>query len=206
MPKTEEELAAEKAAEEEAAKAKGGAAPAVDADAIAAAVGVQMTKWAEENLNKEPEGPEPTPSSVTPTPTEANPLKEAVDAYTAPGLAAAKLDSQAARDGTIFYAAHPEAQKHMKEIEGAFDKLVQQGTPFSHEAVYEWYPGKNFDKFHAEAVEADKQKLEDAEDAQTISQNGQRPAQKTKITDPHSASEEDLDKAMDNMDLLRPPL
>jgi len=200
MPKTDEEIAADKAAEEEAAKAKVGAAPAVDADAIAAAVGVQMTKWAEENLNKEPVTPEPTPSSVTPVPTEANPLKEAVDAYTAPGLAAAKLDSQAARDGTIFYAAHPEAQKYMKEIEGAFDKLVQQGTPFSHDAVWEWYQGKNFQKFHTEAVEADKLKLEDAENAETISQNGQRPVQKAKITDPHSASDDELDKAMESME------
>ena len=202
MPKTPEEIAAEEAAAKEAAKVKGeGAAPAVDAGAIATAVGVEMTKWAEEHLNKpDPEGPEPTPSNVAPTPTEANPLKEAVDAYTAPGLAAAKLDSQAARDGTIFYAAHPEAQKHMKELEGAFDKLVQQGTPFSHDAVWEWYKGKNFDKFHAEAVEADKQKLEDAENAETISQNGERPPQKKKMADPHSASDDDLDKAMDNME------
>lgn len=200
MPKTPEEIAAEEAAAKEAGEKGAGAAPAVDADAIAAAVGVQMTKWAEENLNKEPVVPEPTPSSITPIPTEANPLKEAVDTYIAPGLAAAKLDSQAARDGTIFYAAHPEAQQYMKELEGAFDKLVQQGTPFSHDAVWEWYRGKNFDKFHAEAAEADKHKLEDAENAETIGQNGERPAQRTKITDPHSASDDDLDKAMDNME------
>lgn len=200
MPKTPEEIAADEAAAKEAGKGGTGAAPAVDADAIAAAVGVQMTKWAEENLNKEPDAPEPTPSNVAPTPTEANPLKEAVDTYTAPAIASAKLDSQAARDASTFYVTHPEAVKYSKDIEGAFDKLISQGTPFSHDAVWEWYRGKNFDKFHAEAVEADKQKLDDAENAETISQNGQRPVQKARITDPHAASEEDLDKALDNME------
>ena len=200
MPKTPEEIATEEAAAKEAGKEGTGAAPAVDADAIAAAVGVQMTKWAEENLNREPITPEPEIPTAAPVATEPNPLREAVDIYTAPGLNAAKVDSQAARDTSTFYATHPEAIKHTKDIEGAFQKLIDQGTPFSHDAVREWYRGKNFEKFHAEAIEADKQKLEDAENAETITQNGQRPVQKAKITDPHSASDDELDKAMESME------
>ncbi|KKL18626.1 hypothetical protein LCGC14_2473650, partial [marine sediment metagenome] len=111
---------------------------------------------------------EPT-DTVTVQPTESDPLGQALEQHTAPKFAQQDIEIANAKDSGLFYSTHPECIKHQEAIENGVQNLISQGKPFTRQAVWEWYRGsqKNFDGFVKDAMDTEKAKVKEAEDAQT---------------------------------------
>ena len=133
-----------------------------------------------------------------PTATE-NPLAAVINPIVQPALATAILAAHDAKDAAIFYQTHPEAGKHQADIEKAFNALVQQGTPFTREAVWAWYRGNNFDKFLQEARQADQQKVEDAKNVQEGNTGFRVPGGQGPLKDAFAATDDELKSALNGV-------
>ncbi|KKK94079.1 hypothetical protein LCGC14_2686440 [marine sediment metagenome] len=143
---------------------------------------------------------EPT-DTVTVQPTDTvDPLGQALEQHTAPKFAQQDIEIANAKDSGLFYSTHPECIKHQEAIENGVQNLISQGKPFTRQAVWEWYRGsqKNFDGFVKEAMDTEKAKVKDAEDAQTVDSAG-RPVIQSPTVD-HTNSEEEVSKAMENVE------
>lgn len=122
-----------------------------------------------------------------------NPLKAVLDPYLQPQLKALGLLAQGAQDAAIFYGTHQDALEFKEDIEKAFNALINQGTPFAREAVWEWYRGKNFDKFYQKKKESEDNKLAQAGDAMIVG-SGARPNVQTK--EAFVATDDELEKGL----------
>jgi hypothetical protein len=78
---------------------------------------------------------------------------QVVRPYVEPVIRQGAIQSQAALDATRFYHRHPEAVRHMDQLEDNFNRLVQQGTPFDHETVWNHFRGQHFEEFAREHQE-----------------------------------------------------
>jgi hypothetical protein len=126
-----------------------------------------------------------------------NPLQAVIDPLIAPHIVKANLAAEGARDAATFYVSVPEAVKYQKEIEQIFNAMITQGTPFTRQAVWEWYRGKNFDKFVQEARQADEKKISDAKNIVDAG-GGLRPSGGP-VKDAHSATDEELKNALNGV-------
>ena len=178
-----------------------GPAPVIEASQIKGMKEL-MTEAISEYATTVANEPEPGPTETVPVqPTEVDPLQSAITQHTDPRFAQQDIEIAAAADAGLFYAAHPEALKHKDEIEAGFNNLKSQGKAFTREAVYEWWRGsaKNFDRLVAEGVEADKQKVKDAENAETVDASG-RPVVQSTIKVDHTTPEEEVAKSLENVE------
>jgi len=144
-----------------------GPAPAIDPAQLQTAIDEGLARAMESQRQREAE------VSARPTAVE-NPLAPIIDPIINPRLKNIDTKANAAYDASIFYATHPEAVEHQAEVEGAFNTMIQNGTPLTHQTIWEWYKGKNEDKFFQKRVEADKKKLEAAKEFTTVD-GGVRP-------------------------------
>lgn len=130
---------------------------------------------------------DPTPTVAQPT---VNPLQAVIDPLIAPHIARANLAAEGARDAVTFYMTHPEAVKHQAELEKAFNTMIAQGNPFTHEAIWAWYRGQNFDKFLKEAQDVNTAQVDLAKQNADGS-GGLRPGGGP-VKDAHSATDDEL--------------
>jgi len=127
---------------------------------------------------------------------EADPLLNALDQVTAPKIDKATLIAEGAQDAAVFYATHPEAVKHTDALEASFKDMMDQGRPFTRAALFEWFKGKNFEKFHEEKVNADKKTAEEAEHSTTVDSGGRPVLESPKVDE--DSSDDDLNKVVEN--------
>ncbi len=174
------------------AKPGEGAVPAFDPDKMRTLIREEL----QQAMSTEGKGDDNyTPPVATARPeATVNPLQAVIDPLIAPHVQRMNLVAEGARDASTFYVTHPEAAKYQAEIEKAFNALMTQGTPFTREAVWDWYRGRNFDKFLQEARASDDQKLQDAK-LHSDSTSGTRPAGGP-VKDAHSTSDEELKNAL----------
>lgn len=119
-----------------------------------------------------------------------NPLAGVLEPIVGPRLREASLNAEAARDTSLFYSTHPEAIEYKDDLEKAFNVMLKNGTPITHEATWDWYRGRNQDKFFAKRQEAEKKKLAAAEAAGTLEPGARPVAGTTKSA--HEATNEEL--------------
>ncbi len=176
-----------------------GAAPEIQAKDIVGLKELMTESLTEFAANAVQPTPEPT-DAVTVQPTESDPLGQALEQHTGPKFAQQDIEIANAKDSGLFYSTHPECIKHQEAIENGVQNLIAQGKPFTRQAVWEWYRGsqKNFDGFVKEAMDTEKAKVKDAEDAQTVDSSG-RPLVQSPTVD-HTNSEEEVSKAMENVE------
>lgn len=179
-----------------------GPAPAIEASQIKGLKELMtetLTEFAASSINANPPVTEPT-ETPTVEPTEVDPLQSAIGQHTDPKFAQQDIEIASATDAAIFYATHPELVKHKDDIEGAFNNLKAQGKAFTREAVYEWWRGsqKNFDNLVKEAVETEKKKVDDAENATTVDSSGRPVVESIKVD--HTSSEDEVSKALENVE------
>lgn len=171
-----------------------GPQPAIDADAIRAVVGEEVGKALADWTPPEPRAAEPRPQ-----PKEGeDPLADLIGSRVNPALTRMGYEIADAKDAALFYVEHPEALKHKKAVEDAFNTLKAQGTPMSRVAVFDWYKGKNFDTFREEANKEAKEAAERAKDASDAGAGVSR-HREVAAKDPHSMSDEDLSKALEGV-------
>ncbi len=144
-----------------------GPAPAIDPAQLQTAIDEGLSRALAAQRQSDAE------ASARPVASE-NPLAPIIDPIINPRLRNIDTKANAAYDASLFYATHPEAVKHQAEVEGAFNTMIQNGTPLTHQTIWEWYKGKNEDKFFQERVESDKRKLEAAKEFTTVD-GGVRP-------------------------------
>jgi len=139
------------------------------------------------------------PMDRRPQPQE-NPLDSVISPYVDPKLSKANLMANAARDSAIFYARHPEAIEYMDEVEKVFNGLLEQGSPYDHEAVWSWFRGSpgNFEKFAEEHMKAEQEKIEAAKRDSTVD-GGARPRGNVQVKDAHEATDEELEKGLEGV-------
>lgn len=82
-----------------------------------------------------------------------NPLMAALAPMLAPAFKRLGMSSASAEDAAVFYSSTPRAVQHREEIEKITKSLHDQGIPFAREAIWDWYKGKNMEKFMKEAHE-----------------------------------------------------
>lgn len=169
-----------------------GAAPAFDPDKMRAVIREEIAQ----HINTEGKDNGYEPPVATPQPTQ-NPLQAVIDPLIAPHVNRAALAAQAAQDAAVFYSSHPEAVKYQPDIEQAFNQLIAQGTPFTRQAVWEWYRGKNFDKFVKEEQEKDQAKINAANNV-ADGGGGIRPAGGP-VKDAFTASDDELKNALNGV-------
>ena len=177
-----------------------GASPEIQAKDIVGLKELMTESLTEFAANAVQPTPEPT-DAVTVQPTDAvDPLSQALENHTGPKFAQQDIEIANAKDSGLFYSTHPECIKHQEAIENGVQNLISQGKPFTRQAVWEWYRGsqKNFDGFVKEAMDTEKAKVKDAEDAQTIDSSG-RPLVQSPTVD-HTNSEDEVSKAMENVE------
>lgn len=128
-----------------------------------------------------------------------NPLEAVIRPIIDPMLRTVGIAAASAEDLSLFYATTPEALKYRDKIEEAFKSLVDQGTPFKRQAVWEWYRGKkeNFDKFVKEAREQEELVLAGAKNAQDLG-GGNRPLSGS-FKNAREATDEELNKGLENV-------
>lgn len=77
-----------------------------------------------------------------------DPIYQAVvKPYLEPALRAMNVQTQAAVDAVHFYNRHPEAREYQPHIEQRFGQMVQAGTPFDRETVWDHFRGQNLTHF-----------------------------------------------------------
>jgi hypothetical protein len=172
-----------------------GPQPAIDADAIKAAVGeavgAALADWTPpEPRSAEPQRPQPQPND--------DPLADLIGSKVNPALRSMGYEIADAKDAAMFYVEHPEALKHKKALEDAFNTLKAQGTPMSRVAVFDWYKGKNFDTFRKEANEEAALAAEKAKEAGDTGPGVSR-RREVASKDPHTMSDEELSKALEGV-------
>lgn len=177
---------------------KPGPTPALDADAlkgmIESTVSDAFDRRAQEfqDQSREPAArPEPT----------TNPLAAAIEPIVGPGMRTVAIGAASAQDAALFYSNSDEKEAraragHKKEVEEAFNRLIQQGTPFSREAVWAWYKGSHQDKFIQDAIKDHDAAMKAAQEAGTVGPSSTRLSDAPTATNPHTMKDEDLDKAL----------
>jgi len=154
-----------------------GPTPEIDASQIKGLEGVvkgALKSFVEENKDTDiPEEEEDDdPLKQTPTARDSDPLRDAIAPMIQPALDKINLTAQDAKDASVYYATHPEAVKHSKKLEAAFNKMASQGTPQTRESLMEWLKGHDFDSFYKERFEEDAKKAELAKNSQTVDAAG----------------------------------
>lgn len=178
-------------AEDEKKDADKGPQPGVDADVIRQAVGDALANWT-------PPQPQPREPERRPEPQPSDPLADLIGSRVNPALRTMGYEIADAKDAALFYVEHPEALKHKKAVEDAFNTLKAQGTPMARVAVFDWYKGKNFEQFREESNVAAKKAADAAKDAADVGPSGARRREMTP-TDPHTMTDADLSKAMEGV-------
>ncbi|KKL25628.1 hypothetical protein LCGC14_2403370, partial [marine sediment metagenome] len=171
---TQEQFDALSPEDKAAATKVAGPTPEIQAKDIVGLKELMTESLTEFAANTVPTVVEPT-DTVTVRPTDAvDPLTQALDQHTSPKFAQQDIEIANAKDSGLFYSTHPECVKHQEAIENGVQNLISQGKPFTRQAVWEWYRGsqKNFDGFVKEAMETEKTKVKEAEDAQTVDSAG----------------------------------
>lgn len=172
-----------------------GPTPAIDQEAIKAAVREAMKEMGNGQDNDLD-----LPGSSTPTPAPRateNPLEAVMKPILESHLRPVTIAAASAQDAAVFYATHPEALPHRAEIEKAFNALVQQGTPFNREAVWDWYVGKKRREGVDVYANIEEQKVAQAQAAQGVD-GGVKP-QPGQIKDAFTATDDELKKAMEGV-------
>ena len=111
-------------------------------------------------------------------------------------LAEIAFRARAAEDAAKFYLIHPEAKDFAGDVEKKFNELAAVGNAQDRESIWYWLKGKDFDKFHAAALEAQERKK--AEDAMVPGPGGQL-TRVRQVQDPYAMSSEELEKALDGI-------
>lgn len=177
-----------------------GPQPTIDADQIRETVMGTLQEWQAQQQEQARIEAERAASRPQPTENRRNPMHDIVAPVVRdmaePALRALDITANDAKDAALFYVEHPEALTYKKDLENASDTMKRQGTPMTREALWDWYRGKNFDKFRDQA---NKKQQEDAEraarEAATLgpgSPNRDAGPQK----DPHDMTDEELAKAV----------
>ena len=171
-----------------------GPQPGVDADmirqAVQGAVGDALANWTPPEPRSVP-NPRPTADN-----NQRNPLVDLVVPIVEPAFRALDLATNDARDVALFYTEHPEALEFKGDVEKAAESLKKQGTPMTREAVWDWFRGKNFGKFHERENKRQVKEAEDAARAAAMVGPGS-PAQRSQSTkDPHDMTDEELAEAV----------
>lgn len=137
------------------------------------------------------------PEPIRPVASE-NPLKAVISPIIEPELARLKMIAEGASDAAVFYGTNPHAAKYKDEIEKNFRALMQNGTPFTRDALLKYVMGhpENIKKLVDEGIEAEKAKLKAAEEAETL--GGSLRPQQGPVKDAHDATDEELAKALEN--------
>lgn len=183
---------------EEVTKPAGeGATPAFDPEKMRTMMREELQQaMATENKDREYDANLQQQQQQVPQPS-VNPLQAVIDPLLAPHIQRATLAAEGARDAATFYVGNAEAVKYQGDIEKAFNALLAQGTPFTRQAVWEWYKGKNFDKFLQEARTTDQKKVEDAKNI-VDGGGGVRPGGGI-VKQAHDATDEELKNALANV-------
>ena len=127
--------------------------------------------------------------------TQADPLRGVLDPYLQPIAQRAQLAAEGAIDAVLFYQGVPKAGKYKDQIEQAFKRLVQAGTPFTRQDIWNWFKGQNFDTFAKEHAEEQKAAAEAAAQA-AAGLPGTARQEAVVVSDPYAASSDELDKAL----------
>jgi len=157
-----------------------GPTPEIDVSQIKGLDGVvkgALKSFVEENKGTEDDPPpeeeeEDDPLKTRPVARDSDPLRDAIAPMIQPALDKINLTAQDAKDASVFYATHPEAVKHSKKLEAAFNKMASQGTPQTRESLMEWLRGHNFEEFYKERAEQDAKTAELAKNSQTVDAAG----------------------------------
>lgn len=138
------------------------------------------------------------PEPVRPMASE-NPLKAVIEPIMAPEMNRLRMLAEGAQDAAVFYGTNPEAIRYKDQIETNFKALMQNGTPFTRDALLKYVKGhpENIQKLVDEGIAAEKKKLADAAEAETLG-GGHRP-QSAQVKDAFTASDEELAKALENV-------
>lgn len=172
----------------------GGPTPEIDMDAlrstIAQEVQAKLAEFNRDTPSNQP-GSEPVKASV-------NPLKAVLEPIIGEDIRRANLMAEGAMDAAIFYSTNPDAKKYKDDIEKMFAALMQQGTPFTREALLKYQMGSNIDKIVEERMAAEKKKVEDAEAAALID-SGFSNRGTGQVKNAHEATDEELTNALKNV-------
>ncbi len=167
-----------------------GPAPAINPEELQAAIAAGVKGYIEAHGDELPQRQVAHQQQQSRPEAQENPLSAVIDPVINPRLRALDVKATAAYDASLFYATTPEAIRFKDDVEKAFNTMVEQGTPLSHQAVWEWYKGKNEEKFYQERAEKDRRKLEAAKEFSTV-EGGIRPSNATP-KDAHSATDDEL--------------
>lgn len=186
----EEQKAADeaKAKADEEAKNKG-PEPKIDLSQVKDAVKEVMQDLAKKDDDDDDNDRTPITPSDKPGLTPEDPVQKLV----APYVQGANLNAEAALDAVNFYAATPEAAPYAKDLAKAHKAGMEGGISYTHSALWEWYKGKNQDKFFEIREKKKAADLKKAEDAETLDTGG-RPIDRTsgKVLEAHEANDDEL--------------
>ncbi len=169
------------------------AAPAFDADALAAQVADRL----KDQFTRHAPQPEPVRQPVPQGP--ADPVAELVNPYLAPVAAQAALAEQSATDAAKFYSKHKDLeQADADEVERRFQVLRQKGVPFTRDDIYAHLLGERIDKEVEKRIEKRAKAVARASEAATTVGGGSpdRSGAAT-VRDANSMSTADLGKALE---------
>jgi hypothetical protein len=138
------------------------------------------------------------PEPFKPTATE-NPLKAVIAPIIEPEMNRLRMVAEGAADAAIFYGTNPEAIRYKDQLETNFKALMQNGTPFTREALLKYVKGhpENLKQLVDEGIAAEKKKVADAAEAETL--GGSLRPQSGPVKDAFTASDDELSKALENM-------
>lgn len=173
-----------------------GPTPAIDPEVIKASVRDVI----KEHLDSLNQGGDDSGQPDTPARPQAseNPLEAVINPIIEPHLRKIGVVAAAAQDASIFYASHPEALKYRDDIEKAFRTTVEQGAPYSREALWQWYVGKKRVEGVDIYADIEKARTDAARNAQGV-EGGARPGDKPQLKDAFAATDEELNKAMEGV-------
>lgn len=175
-----------------------GAAPAIDLEQFRADLKKDIAETVQQYMSTEDKDAEVKPTAYVAPEAHANPMQSLIDPIIQPHLRRLEAQTAAAQDAAIFYASTPEAAKYRDEIEKGFNQMLSQGSPVARAGIWDWYKGKNQQKFIDAAIkdhDSELQKAKEAEDAAT----GHGPGGKARQTDAYTMTEEELGKALENV-------
>lgn len=132
--------------------------------------------------------------AAAPKPGE-DPVGDMVRPYVAPAVREARLASEAAIDAVTFYQRNPNASKHMDEIESRFKRMVENGTPFQRQDIFNHLRGEKYDEFKAADDQAQREAAERAQREALSVGPGGRPGTGP-VKDAWEASDEELADAL----------
>lgn len=140
---------------------------------------------------------------IAPTPDESKGRapEDPVQKLVAPYVQGANLNAEAALDAVNFYAATPEAAPYAKDLAKAHKAGMEGGISYTHSALWEWYQGKNQDKFFEIREKKKAADLKKAEDAETLDTGG-RPIDRTsgKVLEAQEADDEQLEGGLKDLE------